>query len=55
MAGRVSNADEAALARLADRLAQRAKGNFLVLKLFLSRSCLGGRFGRLTWRRQWRT
>ncbi len=39
--GRVMDADDATLQRLSERLAQPAKGNFLVLKLFLSRDSLG--------------
>jgi hypothetical protein len=39
--GRVMDVDEDTLRRLSERLAQQAKGNFLVLKLFLSRESLG--------------
>ncbi len=39
--GRVTDADEGTLRRLSEQLAQRAEGNFLVLKLFLSRESIG--------------
>jgi hypothetical protein len=41
--GRVSNAEGDALRGVAERLARRAEGNFLVLKLFLSKESLGER------------
>jgi hypothetical protein len=39
--GQVTDADERTLRRLSERLAQRAEGNFLVLKLFLSTKSIG--------------
>jgi hypothetical protein len=43
LAGRVTDADAAALESVAGELARRAEGNFLVLKLTLSRQSLGER------------
>ncbi|MCI0541149.1 MAG: hypothetical protein L0Z50_38595, partial [Verrucomicrobiales bacterium] len=43
--GRVTDADERTLRHLSEQLAQRARGNFLVLKLFLSRESIGDQVG----------